>query len=102
MNNKSRPFIGHLDSFRHPTSDDWSPNFPRDCVEFQIYLYFSNEGSPSMIRVCVRGADDTGMEADFECKGNSIEVLRYVLNWLNKIPNPVSKAWLLSEGFRRW
>jgi len=98
----SKRLIGHLKPFRYPTSDDWSPNFPRDCVEFRTHLYFNEAGELSMVRICVSGEDDTGMEKDMPCLDNSTDMLRSALNWFSTVPNPVSKEWLISQGFHYW
>ncbi len=84
-----------------PTSDDWSPNFPKNCVEFRVYLY---QKPRNLIRVCVSGADDTGMERDEHFPMGGYEArLKEIEYWLeHKIPNPVTQEWLLQQGFKFW
>lgn len=45
-----------------PTPEDWYPNYPENMV--RISAYWNVEKSWG--RICVRGADDTGMERDFD------------------------------------
>ncbi len=103
--NKIQRRIENPISFFYPTSDDWSPNFARNTVQFRVYLYYNCiDDQKGMIRIVVSGADDTGMEKD-----ESLPVADYdkrlaeIRSWLeNMIPNPVSKNWLLQQGFKRW
>lgn len=100
--------IEHPIEFFYPTSDDWSTNFPRDTVEFRVHVYYNcyPEGTKpdGMIRVCVRGADDTGMERDERLNMSEYEErLKEIRRWCeNDIPNPVTMDWLRSQGFIFW
>ncbi len=94
--------------FSYPTSDDWHPNFPRDTVEFRVHLYYNcyPEGTKpdGMIRISVSGADDTGMERDERLPMSEYDKrLAEIRSWLeHKLPNPITKDWLRSQGFQMW
>lgn len=57
-------------------TDDWAPPFRlngwyqggenRSLVEVSLLTLVAGRGSPSKTRVCVWGADDRGMERDFD------------------------------------
>lgn len=88
--------------FFYPTSDDWYPNFPRNTVEVAVHVYYNvldyNKG---MIRVVVRGADDTLMVKDTNLPVAEYEnKLAEIRKWIQRLPNPLTKAWLLSDGFQ--
>jgi hypothetical protein len=40
-----------LERFMYPTSDDWSPNFPRNCVECKMYEYLNVKGETCMSKL---------------------------------------------------
>lgn len=91
--------------FFYPTSDDWHPNFPRDTVEIKVYAYHTSiDPAKGMIRICVSGADDTGMNRDEVLPVSDYEArLKELKRWLdNDLPNPLTKKWLLSNGFQYW
>lgn len=77
---------------RYPTADDWHPNFPRNTVEIVAYSYHNTIlGAEGMIRLVVRGADDTLMERDERLSPE---------RWLDhKLPNPLTQNWLKAQGF---
>lgn len=87
--------------FFYPTSDDWSPNFPRNCVEVAVYAYYTSiDPNKGMIRIVVRGADDTLMEKDmFLPESEYDNKLKEVQFWCNGLPNPLTKEWLRTQGF---
>jgi hypothetical protein len=95
-------------SFYYPTSDDWCPNFPRDTVEFRVHVfyncYMSTKPHDGMIRICVGGQDDFGMERDERLNMSEYETrLEEIRYWLeHKLPNPVTQNWLRTQGFRIW
>lgn len=95
-------------SLTYPTSDNWRPNFPRNTVEIRVHVYYNciPEGTVpnGMIRVCVSGADDTGMERDERLDISEYESrLKEIGDWLAyKLPNPLTMAWLRTQGFKMW
>lgn len=87
---------------RYPTADDWHPNFPRNTVEIVAYSYHNTIlGADGMIRVVVRGADDTLMERDERLSPERYAArLEEIRLWLDhKLPNPLTQNWLKSQGF---
>lgn len=98
-NNKRR--IEHPISFFYPTSDDWSPNFPRNCVEITVHVYYTSiDPKKGMIRIVVRGADDTSMEKDiFLPESEYDSKVEELKGWFHKLPNPLTQKWLEIQGF---
>ena len=89
--------------FFYPTSDDWSPNFPRNTVEIKVYVYHTYiDPNKGLIRIVVRGADDTLMIKDEALSANQYDArvneLKIYLE--NKLPNPLTKQWLLNNGWQ--
>ena len=82
--------------FFYPTCDDWSPCFPRQTVQVSLTAY-----SFGMFRMVVRGADDTSLEKDIRLPPGEMPAKEQeLLAWLqNRLPNPLSKAWLREQGF---
>ena len=81
-----------------PTSDDWHPNFPRDTVRITVYAY-----ATGVLRAVVADADDTSMECDTPGvpEGLHARAAAYV-RWLERaLPNPLTRDWLMSQGFIR-
>ncbi len=87
--------------FYYPTSDDWYPNFPRNTVLVTVYKYYTSlDKNKGMIRVVVAGADDTLMVKDYtlseaEYENKMVEIKK----WIQKLPNPLTKNFLLQDGF---
>lgn len=101
---KDRPKFEHPIEMFYPTSDDWSPNFPRNTVEIRVIVYHTYlDPKKGMIRIVVRGADDTGMERDMHCPASEYDArVAEIRAWIRTIPNPVTKQWLLGQGFQYW
>ena len=106
---KCRPWVENPIQFMYPTSDNWHPNFPRNCVEVSVYLYFNPDNiahsfRDKVIRISIGGADDTGMEIDYEPSPAEYEAtLEWVRHFvLYELPNPLTKKWLLEHGFQSW
>jgi hypothetical protein len=108
MKKKIRRRIESPISFLYPTSDDWSPNFPRDTIRIRVHLYYDcypvGTVPDGMIRISASGADDTGMEKDERLPMSEydkrLEEIRYWCD--NSLPNPITKEWLLNQGFKYW
>ena len=85
-------------TFKYPTSNDWSPNFPDDMVEVKLYVYHNPDG---MLRMVVRGADDTLMEKDVHVPAEQVDdkvgELAYWL--LHSLPKELTFKWLKEQGF---
>jgi hypothetical protein len=91
-----------LKRFMYPTSDDWSPNFPRNCVECKMYEYIDANGETCMFRLHVGGADDTSMEYDVKVTKDDASMVREALvTFFNDLPNPITKEGLREHGFVR-
>lgn len=107
MNIKQRKIENPI-CITYPTSDDWHPTFSNGTVEIRVYAYYDcyPEGTKpdGMIRICVRGADDTGMERDERLNMSKYEQrLIEIKYWLeHKLPNPITMDWLRSQGFNFW
>lgn len=97
---KRQPRIETTIRFLHPTSDSWSPSFGQEhrydnppvtsflCnVEFRVHLYYNPDKvgiiTDGLIRICVSGADDTGMEKDIRVSVSEypakLEEIRYLV-----------------------
>ncbi len=95
-------------SFFYPTSDDWAPNFPRDCVEVSLSVYTNPNQAWGIkehgrIRIVVGGADDRSMERDciIEDEAERLAKVAELKYWLeHKLPNPITQDWLAKQGFR--
>lgn len=104
---KIRPTIETVVEMTYPTCDDWSPNHARNTVAIRVHLFRNPDKvgrlPDGLIRTTVSGADDTGMERDIRCPISEYEAkVAEIHAWIRTIPNPVSKAWLLGQGFRWW
>ncbi len=55
-----------------PVTDDWIPNHPANTVEVSTMSLHQGLAPANAYRVCVWGADDFGMERDFETKEEAI------------------------------
>lgn len=93
--------------FLYPTSDDWHPNFPRNTVEVRVYLYYNilwvhKRETNGMIRICIGGADDSTMERDEYLNESDYEGrLAEIRKWCeHMLPNPLTQAWLRTQGFQ--
>lgn len=105
---KPRPLaIDLVREFYYPTTDNWAPNFPRDTVRVALYMY-----PPSLDRdrkkvvhfkLVVSGADDTMVARYSQVPVSEASAERKALTkWLDlRLPNPLTLAWLLSQGFTR-
>lgn len=105
--NKIQTRIENPIRFFYPTSDGWHPNFPRNTVEISVYVYYNPDNIAKsipngMIRIVVRGADDTAMDKDIRLHISEYEAkLKELRFWLeNSLPNPLTKAWLKTHGFQ--
>lgn len=97
--NKPPPVIIERYETYYPTSDDWAPNFPRNTVRIAVMLW----SSLTLVRVCIWGADDVGMEKDIVVLPSSANSIfeQQILFVNNNLPNPLTKEWLLDNGFKR-
>lgn len=55
-----------------PTNDDWYPCYPENLVK----LSYLGELSDGTFRVCAWGADDFGLERDFEKESDAIAMFK--------------------------
>ncbi len=94
--------------FFYPTSDNWCPNFIRNTVEVSVHVYYNplltGTIPHGLIRICVTGADDTGMERDERLPIEQYETrLKEIATWCEyRLPNPLTMEWLRGQGFQRW
>jgi hypothetical protein len=72
---------------RVKATDEWFPCFENSEVEVSVV-----QDSGNIFRVCVWGADDTGMERSFEYRGAARECYA-------NIPEPLSMELLKALGF---
>ena len=93
--------------FFYPVKEDWYPNFPRSTVRISVYLYFNvkwvqKRDTNGMIRIAVSGADDTAMAKDEYLNVSQYSIrLPEIQYWCDfSLPNPLTKSWLLSQGFK--
>lgn len=78
------------DKFLH-TTDEWYPCFTGKRVKCSVMRLPT---APKIVRVCVWGADDDGMERDFESQAEATDMYR-------ALPEPLTKKWLTEHGFIR-
>ena len=92
-------FIRHRE-FHYPTSDDWYPNFPRNCVRVSVMEWKGKKEDFITFRVAVWGEDDFGMEYDlFIIPSEKEMVLNRILKEVDNFPNPLTKLYLKERGF---
>lgn len=101
--NPQQYIIKHAEFFL-PTQDNWYPNFLRDTVRVRVYetLSVRHLVCKYWARICVWGADDTGMEKDFELSFDEETrkaQIKEILKEANNLPNPLNKDWLSGHGF---
>ncbi len=104
---KTSPWFEKILSFFYPTSDDWYPNFPRNCVEVRLSVSHNPDKVGSIpngrILIVVSGADDTSLEKDWfiEEATERLSKVEELKIWLKfRLPNPLTKAWLKEQGFQ--
>lgn len=66
-------------------NDDWYPTYPNHLVRFKIAMhYFEDKPDYCFVRMCVWGADDFGLEKDFEST-NYEELEAKYYEWKEKV-----------------
>lgn len=84
------------------TTDDWHPCWNEDEVKVSVIRMKRLRKSEGLEergwRICLWGADDDGMERDFD-KGDDGEDLRDILEEALSIPEPITKSWLRQKGY---
>lgn len=73
------------------TNEDWYPT-----VNGQLKLLVIRSTHSSMIRICIWGGDDFGMEKDYTLSGITFEEARWEAY---AIPEPITVEWLEQNGF---
>lgn len=87
--------------FYAPTIDDWYPNFVGNTVRVSVFplgvtrINIGNIGlhDKVLMRVCIWGGDDDGMEKDWETTWQK------AIDFANDIKQPISKEELKQLGF---
>lgn len=77
-----------------PTNDEWYPNFEGDKVRVSLMTDMEYKGG-IWHRVCVWGADDDGMEIDFDGAETKIlaeEMYKKIID-LPYVDKPILKKW---------
>jgi len=106
MGKKKRNPIEGLNQFRVDrmvtVTDDWYPNYPDNKVKLSIFLSYKPRIDHYLVRMCVWGADDTGMELDFTSR--DYDTLKYHYDiWkkhvFDKVPDGVNMQWFFEHGF---
>jgi len=87
------------------TTDDWYPNFEEDKVRLSLSnIRGSNNRQWDIVRICVWGNDDFGLEMDFE-GGTEIENEAKFNFWkekiYDKVPEPCTQDYFYNLGFVR-
>lgn len=78
------------------TEEDWHPNFQNNMLRLRLYRLNNNKG----FRVCIWGADDTGMEKDFPYSVTGLEHAAYTFAAIVKY-QPVTRYKLKRYDLRR-
>lgn len=85
-------------------TDDWCPNYPENKVKLSIFLSYMNQPDfhVQFVRICVWGADDTGMQLDYTGLNYYDLKWRYDM-WkeyvFDKVPDGVDMQWFYEHGF---
>jgi hypothetical protein len=86
------------------TTDDWHPNYSGDRVRIFIMksIYTpETQFQHNLVRVAVWGADDFGLELDFQGPAEESEAM--FLKWkeeiYDKVPEPCTKQYFRDLGF---
>lgn len=105
-NKKTQNKINIHTEFFLPTQDDWYPNHARNTVRIRVHEIFMNSSKTKKSfwwgRISIWGADDTGMEKDFDLSNNEQdrqEQITLILKEAHSLPNPLNKDWLRGHGF---
>lgn len=80
---------------RVKTNEDWHPTKDGE-LTMSVIKYDLNDNIHKLNRICIWGADDFGMERDFE-DATFIEMKEIA----DAIPEPVAVEWLQAHGFIR-
>lgn len=94
--------INDFGSFYKHTTEDWAPSF-RLCTPnyhndktrlLRVHMFRYESKRPYLYRICVWGADDTGMELDTKDRIRAMDALQAIIRVEN-----VSKQSLVDLGF---
>lgn len=79
-------------------NDDWYPNFKNDTV--RVALMYQKYSNYDFVRICVWGADDFGLEMDFEgtSQENELKFNEWKENIYDKIPELCNKEYFKKLG----
>jgi len=80
-------------------NDYWYPNFKNDTV--RVALMHQQYGKYDFVRICVWGADDFGLEMDFEgtSEENKLKFTKWKENIYDKIPEICNQEYFNKLGF---
>ena len=83
-------------------TDNWYPCYEGNKVRVSLFLNYHKSLDYQFVRICVWGADDFGLEMDYEDKDYDKLVAKYH-EWkdtiFDKIPNKTNKKWFIDKGF---
>lgn len=101
--NFSKPIM-RIDKFIK-VDDNWYPTFPNNQVNMSLifnYFKLNKTDSNKLVRCCVWGADDFGLEIDFESESLN-ELKDKFLEWkkylYDEIPEITNKEYFYNLGF---
>ena len=87
-------------------TDDWHPCYDGNKVKLSILLQeirpSKSQTSYYNVKVMAWGADDTGMELEYETKFQELAISQYN-TWkhyvYNRVPDGINKEWFYEHGF---
>jgi len=82
-------------------TDDWYPTFPDNKVRVALILNDLDHKGYKFVRICAWGADDFGLEMDFEgtSEENELKFNEWRDNIYHRIPDLCNKEYFENLGF---
>ena len=104
---KIKPRLEIVLDFFYPASSEWLRPYPRQTVKVCLIAYYNpdkigNSCPTDLLRICVGEQDiNSTMELNIptSIKDYSNKIIE-LKQWLNDLPNPLTKSWLSEKGFK--
>ena len=83
-------------------TDDWYPCFEGNKVEVSLSINYLDTLNYHFVRICVWGADDFGLEMDYEDENYENLISKYN-EWketiFDKAQDGINQKWFMERGF---
>ena len=83
-------------------TDDWYPCFDGNKVKLSLFIQYLDKLNYHFVRICVWGADDFGLEMDYD-DANYDNLISKYNEWeediFDKAIDGIDKEWFYSRGF---